>query len=324
MSIPVPANTSNVPRIDPETWRPAASPDGWAARARVLRQIREFFFARGVLEVETPILSRFAAPDASLDPIGCALGYLSTSPETAMKRLVAAGSGSIYQITRAFRAGESGPLHNPEFTMLEWYRPGWNWRELIDESVTLALEVLGTTGRHEFTFAEAFTRFAGIDPFADDWATLRNALPGPIPEGLERLELLDLLLTERVEPAFAALDGVVVLTRFPAERAAMAIIDSGPPATALRFELYARGVELVNGYQELTDPDQQEARLLEANAKRAEAGKLKLPIDGNFLDALRVGMPKTAGAALGVDRLVMLAMGAGRLAEVMAFPEDRA
>ncbi|MBF0263218.1 MAG: EF-P lysine aminoacylase GenX, partial [Magnetococcales bacterium] len=169
------------------TWRPAASPRGWAERARVLRQIREFFHARGVMEVETPILSRFAAPDAALDPIGCQMGYLSTSPETAMKRLVVAGSGPIHQITRAFRAGESGPLHNPEFTMLEWYRPGWSWRELIDESVALVLGILGTTGRHEFTFAEAFSRFAGIDPFADDPDALRDALPGSAPEGLERL-----------------------------------------------------------------------------------------------------------------------------------------
>ncbi|MEO5347632.1 MAG: EF-P lysine aminoacylase EpmA [Magnetococcus sp. YQC-9] len=324
MSTPVPVNTSNVPRIDAETWRPTASWEALAARARILQRIREFFVARDVLEVETPILSRAAAPDETIDPLGGAGWYLSTSPETAMKRLIVAGAGPIYQITRAFRAGESGALHNPEFTMLEWYHPGWSWRALMDETVALVQTILGAGAVHEFTFAEAFSRFAGVDPFADSIETLTNALPGPPPEGLDRLELLDLILTERVEPAFAALGGVVLLTRFPAERAAMARIDPGPPATALRFELYAGGVELVNGYQELTDAAEQTARMLAANRKRAAAGRAPLPLDGNFLAALQVGMSDTAGAALGVDRLVMLAIGAQRLAEVIAFPEDRA
>ncbi|MBF0214179.1 MAG: EF-P lysine aminoacylase GenX [Magnetococcales bacterium] len=314
----------NVPKSSPEFWRPAASPAGLAARAGTLRRLRAFFDERGVLEVETPLRSRAAVPDDSIQPMGCEGGYLSTSPETAMKRLVAAGSGAIYQIAKAFRAGESGPWHNPEFTMLEWYRPEWSWRALMEETAALIQSVLGEMTVREYTFAEAFQAFAGVDPFASDTDALMRALSVPPPAGVDRMGLLDLLLNDRVEPGFRALGGLVFLTRFPAERAAMACVDPTPPATALRFECYARGVELVNGYQELTDGDEQEARLAEANRKRIAAGLPSLPLDERFLAALRAGFPRTAGAALGVDRLVMLALGAERIEAVLAFPEDRA
>ncbi|MBF0192069.1 MAG: EF-P lysine aminoacylase GenX [Magnetococcales bacterium] len=315
----------NVPRSDPEElWRPTAGPAGLAARAATLKRLRDFFAARQVLEVETPLLSPGAVPDESIEPVGCAGWYLSTSPETAMKRLLAAGSGPIYQIAKAFRAGEAGQRHNPEFTMLEWYRPGWSWRELMTESAQLLQAVLGAMPVQEWTFAAAMRRFAGVDPFSDPEEALIRALPFPPPERLDRLGLLDLLLTERVEPAFQEAGGLVFLTRFPAERAAMAEIDPTPPATALRFELYVRGMELINGYQELTDGHEQATRLHQANRKRATLNLPSLPVDAHFLAALRSGLPRTAGAALGVDRLVMLALGTDRIADVLAFPTDRA
>ncbi|MBF0296367.1 MAG: EF-P lysine aminoacylase GenX [Magnetococcales bacterium] len=307
-----------------DAWRPAATPRGLAARAATLRAIREFFAGRGVMEVETPLLGHAAVPDEAIRPMGCGGSYLSTSPEPAMKRLLAAGCGAIYQITRAFRDEELGALHNPEFTMLEWYRPGWTWERLVQEAVELVQAVLGPGPVHAFTYAQLLQKFAGVDAHDDPEARLVAMLEGPEPSGLDRWGLLDLLLVQRVEPKLRTLDGVVVVTRFPAERAAMAVIDPGPPPTARRFELYVRGVELVNGYQELTDCQEQAARFERANRRLEEEGRPSLPVDRHFLAALRAGLPECAGAALGVDRLVMLAVGADTLGEVLAFPFDRA
>ncbi|MBF0614861.1 MAG: EF-P lysine aminoacylase GenX [Magnetococcales bacterium] len=315
---------SNAPRIDPDLWRPAARPHGLAARARTLHAIRTFFAKRQVLEVETPILSRHAAPDEAIDPLTCQGWHLSTSPETAMKRLLAAGSGPIFQITRAFRAAEYGRLHNPEFTMLEWYQPGWQLHDLMHETTQLVQEILGAMPVTTFSFAAAFRHFTGLDPFLASDSELRTALPDSSPPDLKRMEMLDLLLTETVEPGFQTTGGMVLLTHFPAERAAMAQIDPGPPPTALRFELYVHGIELVNGYQELTDAAEQACRLEHANHQRHLLGKPKLPVDPWFLAALHAGIPMCAGAALGVDRLIMLAMGATDIAETLAFPYDRA
>ncbi|MBF0181357.1 MAG: EF-P lysine aminoacylase GenX [Magnetococcales bacterium] len=309
--------------MDP-SWRPAATPRGLAARAATLRAIREFFAQRGVMEVETPLLGHAAVPDEATRPLGCGGMFLSTSPEPAMKRLLATGCGPIYQITRAFRDEELGSLHNPEFTMLEWYRPGWNWEALAREAVELMQTVLGPGPVHEFTYAQLFRNWAGVDAYNDPEARLAAMLEGPVPSGLDRWGLLDLLLVQRVEPVLRTLDGVVMVTRFPAERAAMAVIDPGPPPTARRFELYARGVELVNGYQELTDWQEQAARFEHANRRLEAEGRSPLPVDRNFLAALRAGLPECAGAALGVDRLVMLSVGATSLGEVLAFPFDRA
>ncbi|MBF0438262.1 MAG: EF-P lysine aminoacylase GenX [Magnetococcales bacterium] len=305
-----------------DSWRPVATLQGLSVRAKTLRQIREFFTERDVLEVETPLLSRTAVPDETIQPMACGGGYLSTSPETAMKRLLAAGYGSIYQIARAFRHEESGPLHNPEFTMLEWYRPGWSWRELMDETILLVKSILGPKPVYEYTFQQAFLKYAGVDPFTAKDETLIQALPSPPPPDLDRFGLLDLLLSQRVEPAFKATGALVLLTHFPVERAAMARIDPGPPATALRFELYADGVELVNGYQELTVAQEQEDRFNRVNQKFLQEGKAMIPIDRHFLAALQAGLPPCAGAALGVDRLAMLAMNGKDLSAVLAFPAE--
>lgn len=306
------------------SWPPAASWQGLAARAKTLGEIRHFFAKRHVMEVETPILSHGTAPDDAIVPMACGNCFLSTSPETGMKRLLAAGSGPIYQIARAFRHDEAGPLHNPEFTILEWYRPEWSWQALMDETTELVQQILGPKTIRTFTFRQALEEFAGVDPVTAPLEALSLSIPSPPPANLERLELLDLLLVQKVEPAFKSMGGLVFLTHFPVERAAMARIDPGPPPTALRFELYAEGIELVNGYQELTDPVEQKQRLMIANQRLQATKRSPLPIDMNFLAALQAGLPECAGAALGVDRLAMLAMGSENLASVLAFPFDRA
>ncbi|MEO5334538.1 MAG: EF-P lysine aminoacylase EpmA [Magnetococcus sp. YQC-5] len=305
-------------------WFPAASLKGLAVRAETLRRIRDFFAQRHVMEVETPLLSRAALPDEFIQPVTCGSLFLSTSPEAPMKRLLAAGSGPIYQITRAFRKDECGPWHNPEFTMLEWYRPGFSWRDLIDETIALVQSVLGGGPVREFTFEQAVRQWAGVCCFTASLEELVDCLPCQVPLDLDREGVLDLVLSQRVEPAFKAMGGLVVLTHFPEARAALARLDPGPPPVALRFELYAQGVELVNGYQELTDAKEQEARLLKTNQRLQAAGQTALPLDQHFLAALRAGLPECAGAALGVDRLAMLAFGGQELSSVMAFPFDRA
>lgn len=324
-------------------WRPTASQTILQQRAALIHHIRAFFWQRGVLEVETPQRLPAVAPEQHQDPIACQLGFLLTSPETSMKRLLAAGHGPIYQICRAFRADEQGALHTPEFTILEWYRPGWSYRELMIEVETLLWTVLDFSGwvarggkpaqAEVWSYAEAFRQFAGVDPFADSVALLRAACRrgapagvgstpsvDPLPADLERETLLDLLLLEQVEPGLKGRGGAVFLVDFPPTAAAMACIDPGPPAVAQRFELYMAGVELANGYQELTDPVEQRHRLLMANQQRQQMGKQPLPIDEPFLQALAYGLPSCAGVAIGLDRLVMLALGQQQIQEVMAFP----
>lgn len=329
----------------PQAWRPVATPAILRQRAHLLHQVRNFFWQRGVMEVETPQLLPGVAPELHQDPIACQCGFLSTSPETTMKRLLAAGCGPVYQICRSFRAGEQGVLHNPEFTILEWYQPGWSYRDLMIEVESLLWTVLECTGwlarggkrtRAEcWHYREAFRHFAGVDPFTDSVALLRAACQGestagvrserqidPLPEGLDRQDLLDLLLLQQVEPGLKRRGGPVFLLDFPPEAAAMARIDPGPPAVAQRFELYMEGVELANGYQELTDPVEQQHRLLHTNQQRQQTGKQPLPIDERFLHALAHGLPACAGVAVGLDRLIMLALGANQIQEVMAFPWD--
>ena len=307
-------------------WRPAASLEMLRQRAALLHRIRAFFEQRGVWAVETPQLLPSVAPERHQDPIVCQTGFLHSSPETAMKRLLAAGSGPIYQICRAFRANEYGTLHNPEFTILEWYRPGWSQHQLMAEVDMLLRAVLPDAHRGQteiWTYADALRHWAGVDPFADSDATLRAACQraedGPT-AGLDREALLDLLLVQQVEPGFKARGGALFLVDFPPAAAAMARIDPGPPPVARRFELYVDGVELANGYQELTDPAEQRRRLLQANRQRQAMGNPPLPIDEAFLQALEHGLPECAGVAMGLDRLIMLALGARRIQEVMAFP----
>jgi lysyl-tRNA synthetase class 2 len=301
-----------------------------AERARVVREARAFFEARGFLEVETPALVPSPGLDVHLDAFAVAPAapprFLSTSPEYQMKRLLADGYGRIFQITRAFRAGELGARHNPEFTILEFYRAGAGALGVMRDTEQLVARVTGGVVRldldgrartidvrppfERITVAEAFTRWAGVDREE----TLRLA------EHDE--DRFFRLLVDRVEPGLAALDRGVFVTEYPATQASLARKKPGAERVAERFELYVAGVELCNGFGELTDAAEQRARFVRDQAERARIGKPVYPIDERFLEALARGMPESGGNAVGLDRLVALACGTTEIRHVMAFAED--
>lgn len=323
-----------------DDWRPTASLSALVRRAGIAAAVRAFFAARGVLEVETPLLSAAATPEphlaslAALDPAdrGGHAWYLATSPEFHMKRLLAAGSGPIYQLFRAVRGGESGRRHNREFTLIEWYRPGWDHHRLIDEVVELIAEVLGPAARRaeRLTYAEAFRRHADVDPHRASVAELDRALAaagvaGPSFAAGDRDGRLHLLMAAVVEPALGR--GVTVVHDFPASQASLARVRpaaAAEPALAERFEVYVDGVELANGFHELTDAAEQRRRFAADLAHRRAAGLPVPPADERFLAALEAGLPPAAGVALGFDRLAMLATGAAAIDQVIAFPAERA
>ncbi|HMM44389.1 MAG TPA: EF-P lysine aminoacylase EpmA [Candidatus Macondimonas sp.] len=319
-------------------WRPSASLAALRQRAVILARLRAFFAARGVWEVETPILGASCASDPHLQAVRLADSprtprYWQTSPEAHMKRLLAAGSGAIYQIYRAAREGERGRLHNPEFTLLEWYRPGFDPPALIAEVDELVRTALADgpplASSTILSYREAFRRHAGLDPFTagvpefkDRLATVGVSLAAGI-DGLGRDGWLDLVMTHCVAPHLGR-GGPCFVTEYPASQAAMARLLPGEPPRAARFELYLNGVELANGYHELTDAAEQRARIVQDLAWREAHGLPAVPVDEALLGALAVGLPDCAGVALGVDRLVMLAMGADTLDAVLAFPVERA
>jgi len=254
--------------------------------------------------------------------------FLQTSPESAMKRLLAAGSGPIYQMTKAFRDGESGRKHNPEFTMLEWYRPGFDHHALMVEIDELLAALLDTSPGERLTYREAFLRHAGLDPFQATPAELRRcALDhgcGDVPGmGDDRDGWLSLLVGTVVEPCLGHGRPSYVLD-YPASQASLARIRQGSPPVAERFELYVGGVELANGYHELTDAAEQRRRYRVDIELRSSMGRAAVPPDEHLLAALEDGLPACAGVALGVDRLVMVAAGATAIDEVLAFPVERA
>ena len=314
-------------------------------RADLIARVRDFFRGRDVLEVETPRLCASGVVDVHLEPLrvpGSAPGgedmFLMTSPEHSHKRLLAAGSGAIFEICRAFRGGERGPRHNPEFTLLEWYRPAWNHLQLMDEVEALILHVLAGTAAvaalrdgpfARVTYREAFERSLGLDPFMAsdaDLAAAAVAAAVDVPDGMagaDRDAWLDLLLVTCVEPTLGN-GSPTFLLDYPASQAALARLRPTDPPVAERFELYIDGVELANGYHELTDPGEQRSRFEAANEGRRRQGKAVLPIDERFLEALEVGLPACAGVAIGLDRVVMLATGASTIDEVIAFPFEQA
>ncbi len=325
-------------------WRPTASLEVLKLRARMLERIRAFFSERGVLEVETPILSRAATTDPALASLATRYTgplfphgqtfYLHTSPEFPMKRLLAAGCGSIYQICKVFRDGESGRLHNPEFTMIEWYRVGFDHHRLMDETGELVMQLLtpalSLQPPEKLTYREAFMRYAGLDPHAAAAQECTRAAERhriDVPRDLLAHNDLaiwrDLLLTHIVEPNLGR-GRLTFLYDYPASQASLARVRPGDPPVASRFELYLNGVELANGFHELADADEQRTRFERQQQDRAVAGLPAVPPDTRLLDALARGLPDCAGIALGFDRLVMLASGARSIAEVMAFPIDRA
>jgi elongation factor P--(R)-beta-lysine ligase len=321
-------------------FRPTASWPVLRLRADLLRKTRDFFHSRGFLEVETPLLSADVVVDRHLDPIPVTLAddprqpeigrrlWLQTSPEFGMKRLLAAGAEAIYQITRAFRNAEIGPRHNPEFTMVEWYRVGDRMREGMDLLGELADCLLGRGTAEQISYADAFARYVGLNPHSASVgdlraATERNGILAPATLADDRDGWLDLLLVERVQPTLGR-PRPTILFDYPASQAALARVRDDAPPVAERFELYADGIELANGYHELLDATILRERIAEANARRAADGKPQLPSESRLLAAMEAGLPPCSGVALGFDRLVMVAAGARTLAEVMAFPIDRA
>ena len=300
--------------------------------------MRAFFAVRGVLEVETPQLSAAAATDLHLESLsarpaeGGAAGWLHTSPEFPMKRLLAAGAGDIWQLARVFRGSERGRRHNPEFSLLEWYRVGWEAGRLMDEVDEFVRTLAGEGGIAResvwLSYREAFLRHAGFDPFAASVAEMADMLAArgvPLPEGVgeDRGAALDLALAMLVEPALDPAAPTFIYD-FPASHAALARIRPGDPPVAERFELFLGGMELANGFHELTDVDEQAARFHADLAARRARGLAEPPMDQRLLAALRHGLPPCAGVALGFDRLVMILAGAAHIDEVLAFPSARA
>ncbi len=324
-----------MPRSD-DAWRPAASRGRLRRRAALTAEIRAFFAARGVLEVETPLLAAATVTDLHLHSLATTVEagggqrrlFLQTSPEFAMKRLLAAGSGAIYQICKAFRDGEAGRLHNPEFTMLEWYRPGFDHHALMDEVDELLAETLAVPAAERCTYAQVFARHLELDPHASSAGRLRRraAELGLDAAGLDpedRDSWLQLLLACAVEPRLGR-GRPTFVHDFPASQAALARVRPGEPPLAERFEVYVEGVELANGFHELACAGEQRQRFAADLERRRAAGLPQVPVDERLLAALAAGLPDCAGVALGVDRLAMLAAGAESLAEVVSFPVERA
>jgi lysyl-tRNA synthetase class 2 len=317
-------------------WRPTAGPAALKVRAAMLAAAREFFAARGVLEVDTPTLSPAATSDPQLESLEVRIAgfaapfYLATSPEYAMKRLLAAGSGDIYQICKVYRDEERGRWHNPEFTLLEWYRLGFDDARLMDEVEALVGTLLSPHRALEraerLTYAAALARHAGVDAHASSEAELADAAARhgiACGADLDRDARLDLLMGLVVGPNLGR-ERPCFVVDYPASQAALARLKPGVPAVAARFELYLDGLELANGFHELCDGAEQRARLTQDLAVRHARGQREAPLDERFLAALEAGMPECAGVALGFDRLVAVALGAERLGDVIAFGIERA
>ncbi|MFC0269325.1 EF-P lysine aminoacylase EpmA [Kushneria aurantia] len=322
--------------MTPDSWRPGATLDTLRRRAVLLQAIRDFFAARDVLEVETPVLGHAGSTELHLDalsldartPAGRERLWLQTSPEYHMKRLLAVGSGPIFQLARVFRDGESGRRHNLEFTMLEWYRPGWTLAALIEEVAALVGEV---TGRSQVPlrkrpYRELFVEHLGVDPLidsAESLAALRQLAArhgGAQSADWSRDDCCDLLMSLVIEPELGQ-GGPEAVIDYPASQASLARrqVDAQGAEVAARFELYLDGVELANGFDELTDAAEQRARFDEDNARRRQLGLDPVAPDEALLAALAHGMPPACGVALGADRLIMLALGLDSLEESLAF-----
>jgi lysyl-tRNA synthetase class 2 len=309
-------------------WKPTASTQALGSRADLLKRIRCFFSGRNILEVETPVLSSAGNSDPGITQFSTRDGamWMRTSPEYAMKRLLSAGSGDIYELGRVFRQGESGRHHNLEFTMLEWYRLGWTYHQLMDEVLELVRYCLpGCSFREsKASYREVLMAFTGLDPSNASNQELEKYLRSKgleIP-GLSRSGMLDLLVSHCVQPVLPR-DGLTLIYDYPPVQAALARLRHDQSPVAERFELFLGQAELANGYQELTDPEEQEERFLQENLKRDEQGLTAVPLDRRLLSALRSGLPECSGVALGVDRLLMYSLGVDSLSDVMAFPDTR-
>jgi len=318
-------------------WQPTASRLALKTRADVLATIRCFFAERDVMEVETPLICHSAVLDLHVEVFKTVYDsgghqeealYLQTSPEFAMKRLLAAGSGAIYQICHAFRnGGESGRNHNPEFTMLEWYRPGFDLEDLMDETDDLIRRILQCDKAHRQSYQEVFAQHFSLNPHTAAIVDLQNAgeKAGIHIEAsmLDKDDWLNLLFSHCIEPTLG-LESPSFIYDFPASQAALARIRLGEIPVAERFEVYMAGLELANGYYELTDAAIQLDRFKNEYQARVDRALDVSPIDMRLVEALQSGMPDCAGIALGIDRLILLKAKASHIDEILAFPIERA
>ena len=308
-------------------------------RAQIYALIRQFFAARGVLEVETPMLSVAANTEPNIESFstrfsgrsdaGASERWLRTSAEFPLKRLLAEGIGDCYELGRVFRDGEAGRRHNPEFSMLEWYRVGWDHRQLIGETIELVKAAAASVGRTldavSMTYREWFMEGLQIDPFSAPVDALREPMRDFRIDGtnLQRDDWLDLLITHLLQAQLPA-NRITVISDWPASQCALARIRADDPPVAERFELYLGPVELANGYHELCDAAEQRARFENDNRRRQARGQRELPIDEHLLAALEHGMPDCAGVALGIERLLMCLGGCEDIRSVLAFAFDEA
>ena len=319
-------------------WQPTAHIDTLKQRARILQNVRAFFAERNVLEVQVPTITTASVTEVHIDSIPVELlsgkAFLHTSPEYPMKRLLAAGMGDSYYLGSVFRQGESGGQHNPEFTMLEWYRLDFELEYLIAEVIDLATEVIPNISTiQNFSYVELIYKHTGVDVFNTSCAELKQALKDnaiDYPDGLENdIDLhLDLLISTVIFPKLKSnISNEKVLTvikNYPKSQAALASLrkDEKGREVAARFEVFVDGVEIANGYQESQDAEILEKRFKHDNSRRISLNKSEMPIDKYLLDAITSGLPDCSGVALGFDRLVMLALGKSSIQEVIAFPID--
>ena len=326
------------------SWKPTATIAALKTRAKIIKTIREFFESREVLEVETPLLSNGTVTDVHLDPFVTEFEhssksnestslYLQTSPEFAMKRLLAAGSGPIFQISKAFRNEALGRYHNPEFTMLEWYRPDYDDHQLMDEVADLVQTVLPIDRVKRVSYQQVFIQQLNIDPLTASLESLKHVALNYHDDEWIKAEtdvdtLLQWLFSTQIEPTLGLeQDGNNVpcfVYDFPASQASLAKLNNANPAVAHRFELYFEGVELANGFFELQDHKEQLQRFEQDNHKREQLNKPSRPIDQYFIAALKKGLPQCSGVALGIDRLIMCAMQASHIDDVISFNTDNA
>lgn len=319
-------------------WQPSAAIATLNKRAQLIRSIREFFYQKGVLEVDTPALSHATVTDQHLhsfctrfdnpmSPNATEL-FLQTSPEFAMKRLLCAGSGSIYQICKSFRNEEAGRFHNPEFTMLEWYRVGYDHHQLMTEVDELIQLILETEPAERMTYQQAFLQHLNCDPLIASLDELRALASRYGYQDIAANEsskdtLMMLLFSQHIEPHIGQ-DRPCLVYEFPASQAALAKISKDNPLVAERFELYFKGIELANGFHELSDAKEQRRRFEHDNQTRLSQGLQSMPLDKNLIAALEHGLPECAGVALGIDRLLMLALNCDSIDQVNAFVHNRA
>ena len=310
------------------TWQPCAGLEAVRERALIYRQIRAFFNNRGCLEVDTPLLLSSTNTDPQVEPLAVSLeqriAYLQTSPEFAMKRLLAAGSGSIFQICHAFRQGEAGRRHHPEFSLLEWYRVGYDYRRLMDEMELLITTLNLKQCRFDrITYHDLFARHLNVDLEAIDLDSLRRLcderVAGSNSGDLDFDQCLDLLLGMAIAPS---LEGYQFVYDYPVSQAALARRKTGDARVAERFELFYDGLELANGFSELVDADEQRTRFEQDNALRRRRQLPQYELDENLLAALAAGLPECAGVALGLDRLLMVLLDLDSIEQVLTFTDQ--